>query len=405
VLGASASAAGKEDPLFIFPDQAKYRKEIEENRGSNGPPPTPPFLEDPCGLAAGAAGGGFYVSEYYRHTIKKYGVSFERGEWVVGDSGQRPEGVISNVDPLGGPCGLAISKDEDMYVNDFHHDVFSFSMHSTLPLPADPAHHRPTGVAVDPVTENVYVDYRTFISVFDPTGQPVMTEGEPMRIGVGSLGDGYGVAVSAIGRVYVADASTKTVKVYNPAGDLSNPVATIKGPGKGFNSLRDSAVAVDRITGAIYVVDNLEPIYAEEPEAVIDVFHASNVFLGVLKYRVYDGLPPALTVDNSETTSQGRVYVGSGDSGRASVYAYGPGAETAKSLPPTAGLTVTAPGAGTGGAPSSGGGTLAAAAGAPIPAPAPLAAAATTSIGGGAGEGHRHRHRHRPKRKRQGGRR
>lgn len=99
---------------------------------------------------------------------------------------------------------------------------------------------------------------------------------EPLEIGHGSLADGSGLAVSEYsgteGYIYVPDAGTKTLKVYDPTGDKVNPVQVITGPGKGFTSLRDSAVAVDRVTGHVYVVDDLASPFTEKPEAVIDVF-------------------------------------------------------------------------------------------------------------------------------------
>jgi hypothetical protein len=387
----SAWAAGKEDPLFIFPDQAKYQKAVEEALEKNQKPPPPPWLEAPCGLAVDAT-GRFYLSEYYRNDIKAYDVEPEGEDWKVGAFGQQPNLKIPNIDPLSGPCGLDFNSADSLYVNNFHHNVLNLTSQSVLPLPAeDLAHQLPTGVAIDQASGRVYVVNRSYVSVFDQAGQPVMSGPEPMRIGVGTLGDGYGIAIGSDGRVYVADASTKTVKIYDPEADLVNPVGTVKGPGKGFTSLRDSAIAIDRGTGVLYVVDNLQPVFTEAPEAVIDLFSPTKTFLGVLKYRVFDALPPAVTVDNSANPSQGRVYVASGNTGHASVYAYAPGAQTVKSVPPAAAVetgnaaTVETVNATTSGAPLAPAGDPAAA--------AQAAAAVAASPRGGPGQGHRRHHR------------
>ncbi len=136
-------------------------------------------------------------------------------------------------------------------------------------------------------------------------------------IGQGSLGDGYGVAVSA-GLVYVADAASDTVKVYEPAGDPSEPVMTIAGPsGSGFHSLLDASLAIDPAEGHLLVVDNLQPGWLH-PEAVVDEFDSSGAFLGAAPNRVIDGEPSGLAV------SGGNLYVTSGNYTGANVFEFGP---------------------------------------------------------------------------------
>src|SRR4029077_13980104 len=126
----------------------------------------------------------------------------------------------------------------------------------------------PTGVAVDPSTNYTYVDDGTYIAAYDSAGSPVLEGLNPLTIGTGTLGEGYGLAISQFpatqGRLYVPDAATNTVKVYDPIVGKVTPVAEIKAPfNKPFSSLRDSAVAVDRVTGDVYVADNTQPKYTE----------------------------------------------------------------------------------------------------------------------------------------------
>jgi hypothetical protein len=377
-----AALAAADDPLFVFTPVPP--------KPSQGPPPPaipPPagYFEGPCGLTVDVE-GNIYVSDYYPEEIADHD--------AVDVFGPEPLGYpydyrtqIREVDPLDGPCGLAIDSAGALFVNDYHRAVLRYETTEfpPPPLPAEffapngppfPTYYgdpttidtgdpttRPTGVALDEAAGRLYVDSRTHISVYDSTGAPLDSNGgsweegeERLLIGAGgaedSIEDGYGLAVSAFpgtaGRLYVPDAADNVVEVYDPAVDLDDPVAVIAGnevPGGGFVSLRDSAVAVDRVSGKVYVADNLQPQFTEYPEAAIYVFDSSGAYLGRLKHNVIDALPPGLAVDNSEKATQGRVYVTSGDTEFASVYAYGPGAETNVSLPP---LPSPAPGTGGG---------------------------------------------------------
>jgi hypothetical protein len=351
-------AAG--DPLFVFtpvPNSAQ---------GAPIVPPPNGRLNGPCGLAVDSF-GRFYVSDYYHHAVDVF-----RSNVTVGKPWEAYEAQVANVGPLDGPCGLALNSTNQLYVNDFHRNVVRYSAApappisqsplqtfggsgTPLPLPSeDTAHHLPTGVAVDPATDNVYVDHRTYVSVFDSAGNPVLDGLEPLKIGLGTLGDGYGVAVSqfpgTLGRVYVPDAASNTVKVYDPATSKTTPVATIKNQlGQPFASLDDSAIAVDRVTGQIYFVDNTQPKFTEKPQASIYVYSSANAYNGRLKYNVTDALPVGLAIDNSALATQGRVYVTSGDSLNASVYVYGPGSAVfTQPLPPISSVALSTSGSGSG---------------------------------------------------------
>ena len=213
-------------------------------------------------------------------------------------------------------------------------------------------------MAVDTATNQVYVNHRTYVAVFNSAGNPIEVAGKPLMIGKSSLLDGYGAAFDS-GRLYVADAAAKKIKVYEPAVDTENPVLTISGPQGKFNSLRDAALAVDRVKGKLYVTDNLQPDLTEKPEANIDVYTTAGTYLGHLKYNVVNALPVGLAVDNSLNTeelankevvpTQGRVYVTSGNTDLGGIYIYPPGAATTSSfLPPTSSVVVSTAGSGTG---------------------------------------------------------
>jgi hypothetical protein len=289
------------------------------------------------------AGSQIYISDYYHNAVDVFGNFPSKGNYVT---------QLPNEDSGDGPCQLAVGSTGQLYINNFHNDVVRFSPSAFPAAKVPPTSFggeltidtsEPTGVAIDPTSGRVYVDDRTSVAAYNPDGTPVMEGLEQLRIGVGNLKNAYGLWVTTAGKVMVADAGANSVKVFDPSVDLVNPVATVKAPGKGFNSLRDSSVAVDPVLGNIYVVDNLEPIYTEEPEAVVDVFNSSGGFLGVLKYRVFDALPPGLTTDSS-----GNVYVTSGNTDQAAVYGYAPNSQTASTLPPSVGAVVKAGGTGHG---------------------------------------------------------
>jgi hypothetical protein len=344
-LAIPAPAPAAPEPLLVFTP-------VPPAQGPTVPPPVG-RLNGPCGLGVDSL-GRFYVSDYYHHAVDVFGSA---GGYVS---------QVANVDPLGGPCGLALDSTDRLYVNNYHRNVTrfnpapSFGAGTIFPLPPeDAARHLPTGVAVDTFTDRVYVNHRTYVSVLDSSGAPIEELGEPVVIGEGSLGDGYGVAVSQFpataGRVYVPDAATDTVKVYDPLIDKDTPIAEIKNQlNQPFSSLRDSAIAVDRATGQVYFTDNQQPEATEKPQASIYVYSALNAYSGRLKYNVIDAHPPGLAIDNSAQATQGRVYVTSGDALGASVYAYGPNSAVSTTpLPPLgSGLQPPVSASGSGSTPS-----------------------------------------------------
>jgi hypothetical protein len=314
LLLAPAAQAAFDDPIQT------YRPIPEPLNPFPQPPPTG-GLEGPCGLAVGA-GGTIYLSDYYHHVVD------------VLSSGFSYSTQAANVDVLDGPCALAPDGAGNVYVNNFHRNVMrlapGFGIRTVLTgvgsAEAEPTH--PTGVAVDQATGAVYVNQRTHISVFDSTGLETAQ--------IGSFADGFGLAFSN-GLLFVPDAATDTILVFDPAApDPDIPVTTLTGvgtPAGHFISLHNSAVAVDDTSGEIYLVDDLTPAYTDHHEGVVYVFSAAGTYEGRLKYSVDNALPAGLAVDNSAAASKGRVYVTSGNSLLAAVYAYGPGSATASAVP------------------------------------------------------------------------
>jgi DNA-binding beta-propeller fold protein YncE len=341
LLAVAAPAQGAvSDPLFIFTPVPP---------GLSPLPPPSGFLEGPCGMGVDPL-GHFWVSDYYHDAIDAYD---QTADYTTPPPPAKPPtgatgflGQLPGIDPVDGPCGLAFGA-TTLYVNDYHRAVKRYELSgssTTITGATTPEGTHPTGVAVDLASGDVYVDQRDHVSVFNESGAAVIDESDPLHpkpltIGNGPLKDGYGIAFSSYpgtqGYLYVPDAATNTIEVYDSATPQAGPVETIDGaetPKGEFVSLRDASIAVDRVTGEIYVVDDLQPKDTEFPKAIIDVFNPDGSYEGHLKFLVTWGMPTGLAVDNSETATQGRVYVTSGNTALGSIYAYGPGAATTAAI-------------------------------------------------------------------------
>jgi hypothetical protein len=250
-------------------------------------------LEGPCGIAIDSS-GGIYVSAFYAHAVERFSAG---GKYESSTStGSSPEG----------PCQLALSGGA-LYANRWHEGVSRLQPSS---LVFDEAES--TGVAVDSAG-NVYVDDRTHVAVYEPSGILLR------QIATDSGADYYGLAVSGE-KVYVADASTGTVKAFEADGAPAGPVAEINGsstPEGKFVSLVDAALAVDPTNGHLLVMDNLQPGFVH-PQGAIYEFSAAGAYLGKLGGSPIDGGPSGMVAN-----SAGTLFATSGNSEEGTVFIYG----------------------------------------------------------------------------------
>ncbi|MDX6610459.1 MAG: SMP-30/Gluconolactonase/LRE-like region [Solirubrobacterales bacterium] len=304
-------------------------------------------IEGACGLAIPPLSDTLYVSDYYHRAIDAFSLAgfFTKSLSLPGGD------PFSEINQLDAFCELAVDGSGNLYANEFHQSVRRFLPSEQL---IDSGHS--TGVTVD-AGGDVYVDDRTYVAVYDAPIEP--GEEATEKIGLGSLGDAYGVAVDPAGkRVYVPDATSETVKVYEPSVSLSTPVDEIEGsPQKHFKSLFNAAVTVDTSKtageGHLLVVDNAKPLY-ERPQALIYEFGSNGAYLDTLESRMVGppneeteegpifGGPSGIAVD----PGSGNLFVTTGNSEDSNAVAYGP----FEPLAPT--IAVPAPEApsGTGGA-------------------------------------------------------
>ena len=279
-------------------------------------------IEGACGLAVQSGPQSLFVSDYYHRAIH----AFTTGGIYQGTTELNGGDPAKPINDLNAVCGLALDAEGHLYGEELHGRVVRLPSEEAI----DPG--EATGIAIGEGGD-LYVDDRTYVAVYDAPVVP----GEPpaSKIGVGSLENAYGVAVDVkSGRVYVPDAASGTVKVFEPSKNLSTPVGTLASPPGGFPSLIGASLAVDESStggeGHVLVVADLQRGFPL-PQAAIYEFGADGSYLDQLQARniVINGLnregpifgePSGIAVDQGD----GDLFVTTGNSEDANVVKYGP---------------------------------------------------------------------------------
>lgn len=269
--------------------------------------------ENACGLAFGP--DGLFVSNYGANAI-------EGPTTIAGEA------------PQGGPCKIAFDPAGDLYVNNWHRDVLRYEAghlatgaYETIdPEPANAA-EAPTGLVVDPVSGDLYVAHRTFISRY---AAPVHEGEVPTAIGADAGAAYYGVAYSNFpatqGRLYAPDAATHTVRVFESStGTELEPIAGEATPQGAFIDFLDSEALLDNDPaspsyGHLYVLDRVgRESGTGRPEGVLDEFNSEGDWRGQIK-GFTDAGPSGIAIE----AGTGNVLVTSGGSEGSSVLKFGP---------------------------------------------------------------------------------
>lgn len=290
--------------------------------GTPSPKPVPPAegqIEGPCGLAISTA-GDVYLADYYHRVIDRFAMptAAAQGQYLsqIVLPGANPDFGVNDLDAV---CGLAFDAAGNLYGNEWHEGVLWLTGGEAAVDSAES-----TGLAIDPAGNRLYVDDRTYVAEYE---LPFSPGDEPLaKIGLGSLGEGYGLAAFG-GRVYAADASDETVKVFQPATSTSVPVATIAGQ---FTSLTDAALAIDSGNGHLLVVDNRQPGFEHPQSAVLEFASPAGGYgyLGALPGAPIDGDPSGIAV-----LPNGKLLVTDGNGELSNAFLYGAYGEAAPSAP------------------------------------------------------------------------
>lgn len=180
-----------------------------------------------CGVAVDQ-NGDVYAGDYGASAVKVYR---SNGEPVVSFNTAEP-------------CNVAVDSHGAVYVNAWHGSVSKFTP-SAFPVSASTTYasagivdgNSAFGLAVDPETDDVYVDERTRVARYDETGALIETLGAS---GEGALSESEGLAIAASGDVYISDAGgALQVEIFNAvhtpnvttgaASNVTNTTATVAG--------------------------------------------------------------------------------------------------------------------------------------------------------------------------------
>jgi hypothetical protein len=281
--------------------------------------PSGSFGED-CGVAVDQSNGDLYVASRGSR-IWRYSPS---GTPVV--EANYSGGIETSIEP----CQIAVANG-NVYAKDWQEtfpvegagalDAYAISAFAvgSPPLASGTLFvSKATAVATDPMSGDVYVDERTKVTVYGPTGTPLY------NYGAGEVGTrSTGVAVMSGGNSYVSDASNNKVHVYGPTlepGSRAN-----LGEFGSFTGASPQALTVDQATGDVYVVDpSGKELWRYSAGGAPKDFTAgpdagTNTLTGLSfqSFPSYD----EVAVDNSSGPAKGDVYVTQSPSGQVKVFA------------------------------------------------------------------------------------
>jgi sugar lactone lactonase YvrE len=336
--------------IFLFGGSSQVHAQLINSIAGNGvggyngegSPATAKELNNPFGVAVDAA-GNVYVAEINNNRVRKITpggvISTFAGN---GTATYGSDGIAATASSLFNPYGVTVDAAGNVYIADqgsFRiRKVNTAGIISTVAgsgslgysgdgfAATDAALAFPTAVAVD-AGGNIYIaDYgNNVIRKVDATGtiSTFAGNGTPTFLGDGgpatnaSLWNPEGVAVDAVGNVYIADWSNSVVRKVNTSGVISSFAGF--GGASGFGGdgslatgpfarlFNPTSVAIDA-TGNVYIADEgNQRIRKVDPSGIISTFGGTTAgFSG-------DGGSPAGAQFNNPTgvaiASSGKIYI------------------------------------------------------------------------------------------------
>ncbi len=203
------------------------------------------------------------------------------------------------------PSYIAVDSNEWIYISETVNNRLSIYSPSGSIINRLEGLNGPSGVGVDS-TGRIFVGnaHTANVEVYDPDFNLLMKLGS----GDGEFGKPCGLAIDSTDNIYVADCGEDRIKIYNPDGSLNfsfgisgSSVGQLNGP---------SSVAVDELTGEIMVVDTryASGMMGSYQAPRLQVFNMSGVYQrvfgirGVAVGRLFR--PAGIFID-----SESRIYV------------------------------------------------------------------------------------------------
>ena len=250
---------------------------------------------EPMGLAVSSDGNRLYIADHGQNAVFVYDFAAKTSLKIGADK------------PLGGPTGVALDAQENVYVAEQAKKGIGVYDRKGVQLRfiTDPSIIRPTGVAVDPVRGKLYVadtghteSKEHSVKDFDLSGKLIGTIGKATGEVEGSFLFPTYVQVDAKGNLYVADTLNSRVQMFDADGKFVQQFGK-RGNAYGMFD-KPKGVAVDNF-GNLYVVDSgWSNVQIFNPKAqVLMFFGGRGTAPGLLQN------PTALAIGG-----QNRIYVG-----------------------------------------------------------------------------------------------
>ena len=280
-----------------------FSDELADLLGGKKPPAN--HIAEPISIAVSQDGKRVYVSDFGQLAV----FVFDFDKNVVTKIGAEA--------PLGQPVGVALDKDENLYVVEQEKKGVSVFNREGKPIRffGDPSLERPEGIAIDQTRGKIYVADTSHskskihnVKIFDMEGKLVGTLGKGKGTAPGEFLFPTYVTLDPDGNVYVTDTLNSRVQKFDPDGKYLRSFGQ-RGNGWGMFD-KPKGAALDSF-GNVYVVDsgwsNVQ-VFNQKGEMLI-FFGGNGRNPGLL------WAPTAIAIDHSN-----KIYVADNLNHRVEVY-------------------------------------------------------------------------------------